>query len=64
VWVKFVYRDLQNNVVGEKILDSVHLKPLRFEFCGAFFWIWKTTRHGHQRQMISICNVGAPIFLG
>jgi hypothetical protein len=32
VWVEFVYRDQQNDVVGETIPDSIRFEPLPFEF--------------------------------
>jgi len=37
VWIKFVYGDQQNGVVGETILDLVPLEPLLFEFYDVSF---------------------------
>jgi hypothetical protein len=38
VWVEFVYRNQQNDVVGETILDSIWLEPLLFEFSTMSFF--------------------------
>jgi hypothetical protein len=65
VWVEFVYRNQQNNIVGETLLDLVWLEPSSFEFFVVnSFGLQKPTKHGHQRQMIFVCNVGAPILPG
>ncbi len=53
MWVEFVYRNQQNNVVGETIPYLVRPKPPPFEFFdGGFFWTLETTRHGHCKQML------------